>query len=76
MKRCPQCNRDETNDALAFCRVDGTPLVNDSSSVGRNVNTAKLGSESAVTEIETRILPRFTDASISRSPASTSVLTA
>ena len=27
MKRCRQCNRVETDDALTFCRVDGTPLV-------------------------------------------------
>ncbi|HSE34080.1 MAG TPA: hypothetical protein VLA93_21080 [Pyrinomonadaceae bacterium] len=27
MKRCPQCNRVETDDALAFCRLDGTHLV-------------------------------------------------
>jgi TolB-like protein/Flp pilus assembly protein TadD len=27
MKRCPQCNRVESDSSLAFCRVDGTPLV-------------------------------------------------
>jgi len=27
MKRCPQCNRVETDDALAFCRVDGARLI-------------------------------------------------
>ncbi len=27
MKRCPQCNRVESDDALAFCRVDGARLV-------------------------------------------------
>jgi TolB-like protein/Flp pilus assembly protein TadD len=31
MKRCPACNRLETNDVLGFCRADGTRLVNDSS---------------------------------------------
>ena len=36
MKRCPQCNRLETDDALKFCRVDGMPLV----------TTAALDSES------------------------------
>ena len=30
MKRCPQCNRIETDDALAFCRVDGTRWITDS----------------------------------------------
>jgi TolB-like protein len=27
MKRCPQCNRVETDELLKFCRVDGVPLV-------------------------------------------------
>ena len=30
MKRCPQCHRIETDDALAFCRADGTRLIADS----------------------------------------------
>ena len=29
MKRCPQCNRVETDEALKFCRVDGTVLITD-----------------------------------------------
>ena len=31
MKRCPQCNRVETDEALKFCRVDGAVLVADES---------------------------------------------
>ena len=31
MKHCPTCNRVENDDTLAFCRVDGTLLVDDSS---------------------------------------------
>ena len=27
MKRCPQCNRVESDNSLAFCRVDGTALI-------------------------------------------------
>src|SRR5438046_7678962 len=27
MKRCPQCNRSYTDDALSFCLDDGTPLI-------------------------------------------------
>src|SRR6266567_2770366 len=27
MKRCPQCNRVESDETLKFCRVDGTPLT-------------------------------------------------
>ncbi|HEY8205499.1 MAG TPA: tetratricopeptide repeat protein [Pyrinomonadaceae bacterium] len=29
MKRCPKCNRIETDDALGFCRMDGTRLIAD-----------------------------------------------
>jgi hypothetical protein len=32
MKRCPQCNRIETDEALKFCRVDGATLISNSSS--------------------------------------------
>ncbi len=31
MKRYPQCNRVEADDALIFCRADGTPLVRERS---------------------------------------------
>jgi TolB-like protein len=33
MKRCPQCNRIATDKLLAFCRVDGVRLVQDSGSL-------------------------------------------
>ncbi|MGI8734050.1 MAG: tetratricopeptide repeat protein [Pyrinomonadaceae bacterium] len=33
MKRCPTCNRVETDETLAFCRVDGSPLAETSSEV-------------------------------------------
>jgi TolB-like protein len=76
MKRCPQCNRVETDDALAFCRGDGTALVTDSSSLSAEAGTARLGSASAQTEIETSILPHTTDAVMSRGTAPTTVLPA
>jgi len=60
MKRCPQCNRAEPNDTLAFCRADGTPLVADSQSIGNEANTARFGS--ATTEARTGILPHNTHA--------------
>jgi TolB-like protein/Tfp pilus assembly protein PilF len=41
MKRCPQCDRLEADDALTFCRTDGTLLVR----------------ESGTDTTETRILP-------------------
>ncbi len=51
MKRCPTCNRIETDDALAFCRVDGTRLISDSGSVGEESLTVKFGSGAASTDI-------------------------
>jgi TolB-like protein/Tfp pilus assembly protein PilF len=76
MKRCPHCNRVENDDALAFCRVDGMTLVSDSSQLSGEVGTARLGSPSAATEIETSLLPHTTDAVMSRSTAPTTVLPA
>ena len=62
MKRCPQCNRVETDDALVFCRVDGTRLLNDSGAVNTGAGTMQFGSgavmnQPATNEIETSILP-------------------
>lgn len=70
MKRCPQCNRVETDDLLAFCRTDGTTLVSDSSS--GEAGTARLGSPAA--EIETSILPHATAANVQRDTGPTTVL--
>ena len=44
MKRCPQCNRVETDEALKFCRIDGAPLLGDPSAVNREAGTIQLGS--------------------------------
>src|SRR5438046_8088937 len=74
MKRCPSCNRVETDEALVFCRADGTRLVNDSSSLNSEAGTAKLGPTG--TESETSILPHTTDAAMSRATAPTTVLPA
>jgi hypothetical protein len=62
MKRCPQCHRVETDAALVFCRVDGTPLLSDP--VNAEAGKAKFGPGQASSEIETSILPHVTDASI------------
>ncbi len=51
MKRCPQCNRVETDETLKFCRADGAALVNDSSSFSEDTGTARLGSGSAHTTL-------------------------
>jgi TolB-like protein/Tfp pilus assembly protein PilF len=75
MKRCPACKRVEPDDALVFCRADGTPLVTDSGSVGGDAGTAKFGSAPVASEVETSVLPQHaTDAGISRSTGSTTVL--
>jgi len=66
MKRCPQCNRTEADDALTFCRADGTPLVLE------DAGTQRFNSAPAGGETETRILP--TGEGLSRPTAQTTVL--
>ncbi|MCM3904435.1 MAG: hypothetical protein ND866_22290 [Pyrinomonadaceae bacterium] len=65
MKRCPQCNRVETDDSLVFCRTDGASLVSDSLPLHGEAGTARLGP--TATEIETSILPHATAVNVSRS---------
>ncbi len=75
MKRCPACKRVETDDALVFCRADGTALVSDSGSASADAGTAKFASAAVASEVETSVLPQHaTDAGISRSTGSTTVL--
>jgi TolB-like protein/Tfp pilus assembly protein PilF len=75
MKSCPQCNRVETDDTLAFCRADGAALISDSA--GSDAGTVKFGSTQVSSEIETSVLPQtVTDAGISRSTGPTTVLPA
>ena len=76
MKRCPKCNRVESDDALKFSHVDGATLVSDSFPFTAEGETAQLGSASAPNEIETSILPHSTDANINRATAPTTVLPA
>jgi TolB-like protein/Tfp pilus assembly protein PilF len=76
MKRCPTCDRVETDDALAFCRADGTALVNDSLPLDRDAGTAQLGFVPTASETATSILPHTTDAAMSRATAPTTVLPA
>ncbi|MGI8836054.1 MAG: hypothetical protein ACR2H4_05385 [Pyrinomonadaceae bacterium] len=77
MKRCPQCNRAEADDALVFCRTDGAALVRQEAvgsrqtagdvqpSVGARVGTAQFELLDA-SEVHTSILPHNTDASFNR----------
>ena len=74
MKRCPQCNRFENDEALVFCRIDGTPLVTDSSSTGSEAGTAQLSSKSEGNEFGTSVLPHTTNADFSRKTGPTTVL--
>ena len=77
MKRCPACKRVETDDALVFCRADGTPLVSDSGSVSADAGTVKFSSAPEASEVETSVLPHTsTTPEINRLTASTSVLSA
>jgi Tol biopolymer transport system component len=71
MKRCPQCNRVESDEALKFCRVDGATLIDDSSRIDEGGAT-----QTNASEIHTSILPRRTDANVNRQTAATNVLPA
>ena len=59
MKRCPKCKRVETDDALAFCRADGTALIKDSGLVNADAGTMKFGSAPVPSEIGTSIINKF-----------------
>src|SRR6266571_5385934 len=75
MKRCPACKRVEPDDALPFCRADGTILISESGSVGANAGTMKFALSPVANEAETSVLPHHpTDASVSRATGSTTVL--
>ena len=74
MKRCPQCNRVETDETLAFCRSDGTALVNESGLVTGEAGTIKLASGSVSSAVATSILSNQTNVAIDRPMAPTTVL--
>jgi TolB-like protein/Tfp pilus assembly protein PilF len=74
LKHCPACKRIEADDTLVFCRVDGTALVINSSELGGEAGTAKLGTKSGPPEIETSILPHATNTNVSKGTGPTTVL--
>ena len=76
MKRCPECNRVETDEALKFCRVDGMTLIVDLSLIDREAGTAQLGSRQDASEVHTNILPHHTDANVNRPTGPTTALPA
>src|SRR5262245_34123022 len=74
MKRCPTCNRVETDDALAFCRVDGAPLLSDSGSISSEAGTAHLGPRTDPSELHTSLLQHRTEPDIRRATGPTTAL--
>ena len=74
MKRCPQCNRVETDETLKFCRVDGATLISESPTVNSEAGTGQFGSATASAEIETSILPHKTNDGVSRTTGRTTAL--
>src|SRR5262252_6787409 len=71
MKRCPQCNRVETDEALKFCRIDGATLIDDAT-LGGEAGTAQLVANAS--EVHTSILPHNTSANANRTTGPTTVL--
>src|SRR5258705_13683174 len=57
MKHCPTCNLVETDDALRFCRADGTTVLSYSGPIGAEAGTVRLDSGPISGETETSILP-------------------
>src|SRR5262245_45332194 len=72
MKRCPQCNRVETDEALKFCRVDGTTLIGESSGFADETGSAQPGADAG--EVHTSILPQNTQANVHRVTGPTTTL--
>lgn len=72
MKRCPECNRVETDEALKFCRTDGATLVSDSSWID-GTDTAQLGAY-ADSEGHTSILSHNTQGNVDRATGPTTSL--
>ena len=63
MKRCPTCNRVETDEALKFCRVDGTVLVEDSAVADQYSSTKILQSSQTGEASAVHTSPEYTQAS-------------
>lgn len=74
MKRCPQCHRVEIDDALVFCRVDGTSLVSDSLVNDSEAGTVRLNTPSGNADVATGILSPTTNTASNRSTGPTTVL--
>ena len=73
MKRCPQCNRIENDNALAFCRVDGAPLITGPLADSENT-TAIFDSTAPSSESTTRNFSPQTNEGVSRTTGPTTAL--
>lgn len=73
MKRCPECNRIETDDAMGFCRVDGATLVTGPLADSENT-TAILDTTPPPSESTTRSFAPQTDEAVSRTTGPTTAL--
>ena len=74
MKRCPQCNRVETDNALVYCRVDGAALLSEHTAVASEAGTAQFARDA--TEVNTSLLPHNTQINVARTTGPTTVLPA
>jgi TolB-like protein/Flp pilus assembly protein TadD len=74
MKRCPQCNRVETDQALKFCRIDGATLVNDSTQIDQEAGTVKLDSQQMSSGTATGLRTQTTGTNIDRATGPTTAL--
>jgi hypothetical protein len=75
VKRCPQCNRLETDDTLTFCRVDGSPLTNTASFTSEELGTIRLDSTPVSGEMKTTFLSQpVTTNSVSNTTAQSTPL--
>jgi TolB-like protein/Tfp pilus assembly protein PilF len=72
MKRCPQCDRVESDDSLKFCRADGATLVSEPSAIGSEAGTAQLAPDAG--EVHTSILPHVTQSNAGRATGPTTFL--
>src|ERR1043166_91340 len=64
MKRCPKCNRLESDDTLGFCRTDGTLLISVTSD---ELGTIRLNSEPVTGDVRTTLLsPPITGEAVSQ----------
>jgi TolB-like protein/Tfp pilus assembly protein PilF len=70
MKRCPKCNRLESDDTLAFCRTDGTLLISVTSD---ELGTIRLNSGPITGDVRTTLLqpPPITSEAVSQPTAET-----